>query len=183
MSSQTPTLLSVATDHRTPSLTRRKSIRYSFMRPADWDFFTSGNGAKPGFIENLSQGGCLLRTADLIENRRWIRLVVKDSERDIWFTAVGRIMHGEDRLEPWGNHGLTLYRYGVEFIHGLNPLVIERIKDSSHCCCLCGDPSANIPDLKDSERLYCVLCHLRRACHNLLVDETQDPEEFLPEPA
>lgn len=152
---------------------RRKATRYGFARRADWDFFSAGSGAKPGFLENLSEGGCLLRTTEPIEHRRWIRLVVKDPQRSLWFTAVGRIVRREDRMEAWDDHNVTLYRYGVQFIHALNPVVLEKVRADQSACCVCGEPAATIPDLKDEDLRYCVLCHLRRACHNLLVQEDE----------
>jgi hypothetical protein len=155
--------------------TRRKNIRYPFPRQADWDFFTEGTGTKPGYIENVSQGGCLLRTMEPIEHRRWIRFAVKEEQNNLWFTSVGRIVRREDKMEPWGQDQVTLYRYGVELIHGMNPLVLSRIKESSSVCTTCGSPNASIPDLKVANRLYCVLCHLRRACQSLLVQEGLEP--------
>lgn len=156
------------------SRTRRKNVRYSFASKADWDFFTGAMGAKSGYLENVSQGGCLLRTTEPIEHRRWIRLAIKDESSQVYFTAVGRIARREDRLEAWDDREVTLYRYGIEFIHALNPLILERIREQSANCASCGHTSASIPDLNSPNKLYCVLCHLRKACHNLLVPDGLD---------
>jgi hypothetical protein len=163
-------------------LSRRQDPRFSFSGTADWDFFTSAEGAKAGYVENISQGGCLLRASEPIEHRRWIRIVVKERSNGLWFTSVGRVIRREDKLEPWDEHTMTLYRYGVEFVHPLNPLILARIQESQSSCASCGNAEARIQDIQNSERFYCVLCHLRRACQNLLVqpDDSayeQDPLE------
>jgi len=154
--------------------TRRKHPRFNFLGGCDWDFFTSPSGGKSGIIDNVSQGGCLLRTDETIDHRRWVRILVKEARHNIWFTSVGRIMRREDKMESWDQHGITLYRYGIEFVHPLNQLILEQIKDSCSACASCGDPSATIPDLFQPNTLYCVLCHLRKACHNLLVQDGLD---------
>ena len=153
---------------------RRKNIRYPFMKDVDWDFFTGAEGAKRGYIENVSQGGCLLRTSEPISHRRWIRLVVKDPKTSIYFTAVGRVSRCEDRMEPWGDSDITLHRQGIEFIHALNPLILDAIRSDSSPCSSCGSPGASIQDAQDVGRIYCALCHLRKACHNLLVQDGLD---------
>jgi hypothetical protein len=156
---------------------RRRFARYPFVRTADWDFFTYASGVKPGYIENISQGGCLLRTVEPIEHRRWLRLVVREAETNLWFTAVGRVIRCEDKLESWDTRVVTLHRYGIEFIHPLNPVVLEQVQNSAQPgCATCGSAAATIPDSKRSNTLYCVLCHLRQACHNLLVQDGYEPE-------
>lgn len=157
----------------TPDVTRRKNLRFSFAKTADWDFFTAANGIKPGYIEDVSQGGCLLRTSDVIEHRRWIRLAVQGDSKNLWFTAVGRVIRREDKMEATPEGQFTLYRYGVEFIHSLNPLILEQVRGKAQNCSVCGNPAANIPDTKQAGTLYCVLCHLRKACQNLLAQEDE----------
>lgn len=153
------------------SHSRRRHLRYQFSKKADWDFFTSGTGNKTGYVEDISQGGCLLRTTDAIEHRRWVRLLVKENHLNLWFTAVGRIIRREDRLEVADGQHVTLFRYGVEFIHPLNPLVLARLQPEGVPCDTCGNPMATIADVHQPKRHYCVLCHLRQACHNLLNHE------------
>lgn len=151
---------------------RRQGARFGFMRRADWDFFTSGSGVKTGYLENISEHGCLLRTTDPIEHRRWIRLVVKEPKTGFLFTAVGRVLRREDRLESWqggeNEWAVTLHRYGVEFVHPLNAVVLEQIASGCTRCAHCGGAPAGIADLHSSDTYYCVLCHLRDACQNLL---------------
>jgi hypothetical protein len=159
---------SVSSNPKTDFRSRRKSFRFEFPRTADWDFFNSGTGTKTGYIENISQGGCLLRTNDPIEHRRWVRIVVKSAHDNLWFTTVGRVIRRQEQMEAWGDSDVTLYRCGVEFIHPLNPRVLEQIQSNHLLCSVCGTRPASIPDNLVRNRQYCVLCHLRLACHQLL---------------
>ena len=127
-------------------ISRRKHERHTFMRPSDWDFFSEPSGPKPGFIENISTSGLLLCTSEAIDYRRWLRLIVREPHQNLWFTLVGRVVRREDRMEAWQDQQITLYRYGIELIHPLNPLVLERLQDHS----------------------------LRSACHNLLTPSLID---------
>lgn len=164
--------MNTATATKTASLSlvsRRKHPRFTFMRPADWDFFTEASGSKSGFIENISRGGALLCTSEAIEHRRWIRIMFREPEQNLWFTLVGRVVRREDRIESWNDQEITLYRYGLELIHPLNSVILERIQEQHSACALCGEASAQIPDTAAPGRLYCVTCHLRRACQNLLI--------------
>lgn len=155
--------------------TRRKASRYEVARNADWDFFTYATGAKRGYLENISQGGCLLRTEEAIEHRRWIRLIVRETENNLCFTSVGRVIRREDKIQPWDEKTMTLHRYGIEFIHKLNPLVLEKIQNTVTVCAECGRKDARIPHQAQGNRLLCVLCHLRQACHNLLDQDHLEP--------
>jgi hypothetical protein len=114
--------------------TRRKSRRYRVMQVGDWDFFTRATGAKAAFIENLSDGGCLLRTREPIEHRRWIRLMIRDSGRNVCFAVVGRVLRREDRMEAWDDHDVTLHRFGVEFTTPLNAVATRWLADAEQAC-------------------------------------------------
>ncbi len=155
-------------------VTRRKEVRYPFSKVVDWDFFTGADGAKKGYLENVSAGGCLLRTNEPIEHRRWIRLVVKDPASSVYFTAVGRICRRDDLLESWEDGSITLHRQGIEFIHALNPVILAAIREDSSPCSDCGKPGAHFQAPDHAEKLYCVLCHLRKACRSLLASEGLD---------
>jgi len=163
-------------------LPRRKNSRFNFKHRANWDFFTSTTGRKLGYLENISVGGCLLRTTDPIEHRRWIRLLVREPDTNFLFTAVGRVLRREDRLESWESDqepgAITLHRYGVEFVQPLNTGTLERIQASCTLCASCGATPARIADKEQSEVFYCVLCHLRGACQNLISEtKSQLPHE------
>lgn len=153
---------------------RRKNERYRFTGSVDWDFYTDGLGIKTGYIENISEGGCLLRASDAVDHRRWLRMAVKEKTSNLATVIVGRIVRREDRMETWENRDITLYRYGVEFIRPLNTEFLNRTREPHARCSVCGDPSATIPDFVETGVIYCVLCHLRRACHNLLAQDTWD---------
>ena len=93
----------------------RRHDRFSWLRKARWDFFTAASGAKGGYVANISKGGCLLKTTELIEHRRWIRLLIHDGA--IAHTAVGRVIRCEHAIEAVGDDDdISLYRYGVEFV-------------------------------------------------------------------
>src|SRR5580700_11089125 len=96
----------------------RKHERHSWIRKVRWDFFTAGCGSKSGYVTNISKGGCLLKTTDLIEHRRWIRMAIMDrgEHGPLWRTAIGRIIRCEHAIEVVGDGDLSLYRYGVEFV-------------------------------------------------------------------
>lgn len=95
-------------------MSARKNERFSWTRKTRWDFFTAGTGAKSGYVTNISKGGCLLKTSELIEHRRWIRMLVQDG--DMAHTAVGRIIRCEHAIEAIGDSDISLYRYGIEFV-------------------------------------------------------------------
>ena len=158
-------------DENLQSEKRRKHTRFGFQRTADWDFYTAATGAKSGYLDNLSSGGCLLRASEPIEHRRWLRMIVREEENGLWFTTVGRVMRREERMEAWDENNVTLYRYGIEFIQPLNPVILEKIRESQVCCASCGEASASIPNPAAPSELLCVLCHLRKACHNLLMQD------------
>jgi hypothetical protein len=152
-----------------PSADRRRSDRLGFHRAADWDFFTDAQGAQTGFLIDVSSSGCLLASTEVIAHRRWIRLIVKAESENIYFTAVGRVVRREDRMEQWGDRLVTLHRFGVEFIHPLNDLVLRQLATEDRSCGACGARPAQRQGEDEGPERLCVLCHLRRACQNLLI--------------
>ena len=96
----------------------RRHERFQWVRKVRWDFFTAARGGKSGYVTNICQGGCLLKTTELIEHRRWIRILIHDSgpEGTIWRTAVGRVIRCEHAIEAVGEGDISLYRYGIEFV-------------------------------------------------------------------
>jgi hypothetical protein len=97
----------------------RKHERFGWLRRTRWDFFTAGSGSKGGYVTNVSEGGCLLKTTELIEHRRWIRLLIQDGQ--VAHTAVGRVIRCEHAIEAIGpvdgsDGDISLYRYGIEFV-------------------------------------------------------------------
>jgi hypothetical protein len=95
----------------------RKNERVSFFRKANWDFFSSGTGRKDGYIANISRTGCLLKTSEIIDHRRWLRVVVRDDNANLWLSLVGRTIRCENSIEAMSESEVTLFRYGVEFTY------------------------------------------------------------------
>ncbi len=96
----------------------RQDIRFPFVRKVKWDFFTGGDGAKTGFITDISKSGCLLKSCKPIYTRRWVRIMVpvtEESQPTLLFSVVGRIVRREDKLESVMDTEFTLYRYGIQF--------------------------------------------------------------------
>lgn len=88
-----------------------------------WDFFSGGSGSKSGYITDLRESGCTLKTVEPIEFRRWIRLLIGDPRSNISFTAVGRVVRCENSFEASVGSEVTLYRYRVEFTY---PVPVTR---------------------------------------------------------
>lgn len=98
----------------------RKNERYGFFGKVIWDFFAQKGGKKSGYLANISQSGCLLKTSEPIDTRRWIRLIIRDESSNLYFTSIGRVVRRENAAEIMEDeHGAecVLYRYGIEFTH------------------------------------------------------------------
>lgn len=95
----------------------RKYERLEINHAASWDFFNGRDGLKAGIISNISQGGCLLKTDEPANHRRWIKLVLNTPGSPIGYTAVGRVLHTMEAMEIFDDGHTTLYRHGVEFTH------------------------------------------------------------------
>jgi hypothetical protein len=99
-------------------MSSRRHERFEVRKPVYWDFFTASSGARRGYIANISRSGCLLKTSEVIEHRRWLRLMVEGIEGDnVHYAAVGRVTRCENVIEAFGTEDVTLYRYGVEFTY------------------------------------------------------------------
>jgi hypothetical protein len=96
-------------------LSARRYERLEIRKTVHWDYFTASSGAKKGYLANVSKGGCLLKTSELIEHRRWLRLMIEDG--NVLVSIVGRVTRCENVIEAFGKEDLTLYRYGIEFTH------------------------------------------------------------------
>ena len=91
----------------------RRFERYEVVSQATWDFFSYGLGPKPGVITNVSRGGCLLHTSELIEHRRWLRILAT-GRGNVHLSLIGRVIRCENALGMCADR-VTLYRYGIEF--------------------------------------------------------------------
>src|SRR5581483_3924458 len=96
-------------------MSSRRHERFEVEKAVHWDFFTASLGARKGYIANISKSGCLLKTSEIIEHRRWLRLMVEND--NVHFCAVGRVTRCENVIEAFGTGDVTLYRYGVEFTY------------------------------------------------------------------
>jgi hypothetical protein len=94
----------------------RRHDRLEFARSTAWDFLKDGTGTKRGYLSNISQSGCLLKTIDPIAHHRPIRLMIEDTNTNICLALVGRAVRCENKIEPTDEgDDVTLYRYGIEF--------------------------------------------------------------------
>lgn len=118
-----------------PRMSARKHERFDVVRKSNWDYFTAGNGTKKGFLANISKGGCLLKTTELIEHRRWLRIMVPDEDQGVWTTLVGRVIRCEHMIEAIGGE-VTIYRYGVEFVP-----VVSEVQGPTHLPLILAEPS------------------------------------------
>jgi hypothetical protein len=82
-----------------------------------WDFFSGSNGTKTGYITDLREKSCTLKTSEPIEFRRWIRMMIRDARTNVCLTAVGRVVRCENSFEASVGSEVTLYRYRVEFTY------------------------------------------------------------------
>jgi hypothetical protein len=101
------------------------------MQQAGWDFFTGATGMKPCLIENLSTGGCLLRSSEPIQNRRWVRLVLEDQRAQLSRTVVGWVVRLESSIQDelplvqeCRSRNEVNYRYGVQFLHNASRVLV-----------------------------------------------------------
>ncbi len=158
----------------------RKYPRYIINQSAQWDFYSTPTGKRSGFIEDISEKGCLLRTTDPIDHRRWVRVTLKERNGNLCFTAVGRAVRYEERLEPCGPYEVTLFRQGIEFTQPLNPLLIWRMTQDRPTCVMCGCEDAAIPDMTDFSKFYCLSCHARKSQLGEKEEALTSPSLLLP---
>lgn len=147
---------------------RRKILRTNFREELEWDFFTLPDGTKSGYLCDLSETGCQIRTIEALDPKKWIRLIVKNPRDNLHFSAVGKVIWTKNLVEPWDEKTVTLQRCGIEFVRPLNPHILRNLRSDTTLCGICGKANATIPDAHDGNRLYCVLCHLRNACRELI---------------
>ena len=74
-----------------------------------WGLYSGGSGTAEGRVESLTPLGCILRTSEPIEHQRWVRIALT-AGRSLAFTAIGRVISREDRMED-RDHALTLHRH------------------------------------------------------------------------
>lgn len=87
----------------------RKDERYEFEAKVFWTFFAQGSFKMPGYLKDISRSGCLLKTYQTIECRRWLRFIVQDPSSNLFFTAIGRVVRAQTVVER------TQFEYGIQF--------------------------------------------------------------------
>lgn len=92
----------------------RQHERFEFFKTILWDFFAKGNGRKKGHILNISHSGCLIKTLEPIESRRWIRILISSQPSHPPVLIIGRVVRTKPVKE--GNKILFYYQ-GIEFTH------------------------------------------------------------------
>ena len=105
---------------------KQREPRLQIKKSGKWDYFSSLSEPKLAFIENISEHGCLLKTTERIDLRRWIRLLIKDVKDNITLNVTGRIVYCQEQMEIWDDINITLYRCGIEFIRPINMVLIEE---------------------------------------------------------
>jgi len=96
-------------------MSHRKNERFELIQRATWSYFSAGFGTQSGYLSNISLTGCLLKTFEVIEHRRWIRIIIDHAKSNLAFTLVGLVTRRENVIEVFGNYETTLYRYGIKF--------------------------------------------------------------------
>jgi hypothetical protein len=92
-----------------------------------WDFFSEGCGTKSGYVTDLSEAGCTLKTAEPIEYRRWIRMIMREPGTNLSFTAVGRVVRCENAFDASYGSEVTLYSYRVEFTYPVSRAQVREV--------------------------------------------------------
>jgi len=96
----------------------RKDERFEIFGKVYWDFFAQSSGKKMGYIANVSCSGCLLKTTDSIDTRRWIRMMILDESSNLYITSIGRVVRRQEIMEIIGEgEDYTLYHHGIEFTY------------------------------------------------------------------
>ena len=88
---------------------KRKDERFEFNSKVFWTYFAQSSVKMPGYLEDISRSGCSLKTSQIIECRRWIRLIIQDHSSNLFFTAVGRVTRSQQLV------GLGTFKYGIQF--------------------------------------------------------------------
>jgi hypothetical protein len=87
---------------------QRKDERYEFDAKVFWTFFAQRTVKMPGHVTDISCSGCSLQTSQIIEYRRWIRLMIQDDSSNLFFTAIGRVIRSQ-ALQG------SKFKYGIQF--------------------------------------------------------------------
>ncbi len=143
----------------------RKTTRFLSGASILWDYFTAPERPRHGMIRDISSSGLLLCTSHEIEDRRWLRLIVRHPESNLARVLRGRVVRQEPALDSWPDEQITLHRQGIELIDHLPEDWVRGLSDETLGVCSCGSlierkKPANLAGLADE---ICGLCFLRTA--------------------
>ncbi|NDD93204.1 hypothetical protein EBZ37_14130 [bacterium] len=84
-------------------------------REAIWDYLSLQSGSRSGLVLwEREANATVLLSNDPIELRRFVRVILKDTEQDpIIRTGIARIIGKEEALLYTHSYGLTLFRYRI----------------------------------------------------------------------
>jgi hypothetical protein len=114
-------------------------------------------------IRDISDRGILLCTSHEIENRRWLRLIVRHPQTNLARVLRGRVVRHEPALDSWPDEQITLHRQGIELLDPLPEDWVHALSNNDLAVCNCGSllerkKPANLAGLADE---ICGLCFLR----------------------
>lgn len=94
------------------------SPRFDYFAKVTWDYFGEKTGSKSGYLGDISNSGCLFKTNEWMDERRWVRLIVEDPTSHLCFTLIGRVVRRNCVMEiiDYGAD-YTLFQYGIEFTY------------------------------------------------------------------
>lgn len=93
----------------------RKEPRFQILSKARWTHYSESRGFNSGIVGNISRSGCLLKTCEPIEYRRWIRILLTTEQTNLSKILIGKVIRCEKVLESTTEGEFTLYRYGITF--------------------------------------------------------------------
>lgn len=98
-----------------------------------------------------------------IEERRWLRIIVRHPETNLARVVRGRVIRQEAALDCWPDEQITLYRHGIELIDELPADWVQALSNERLGICGCG----SLVEMKKPAHLagrtdeICGLCFLR----------------------
>lgn len=141
----------------------RQATRVLSGAPVCWDYFTGPEGPRRGTIRDVSTRGLLLCSSHEIDERRWLRLILKHPHANLARVVLGRMVRQQAALDSWPDDQLTLFRQGIELIEELPLEWVRALGNDSLGVCACG---SLVPMKKPAVPVggadeICGLCHLK----------------------
>ena len=142
---------------------QRRTARFLSGASILWNYFTDPERPRRGMIRDISSSGLLLCTGQEIEDRRWLRLIIRHPESNLARVLRGRVVRQEPALDSWPDEQITLHRQGIELIDPIPEDWVESLSNEHLAVCGCGslverkkpaNPAGNSNEI-------CGLCFLR----------------------